>query len=50
MSVAINRDNPELVARVAESYARTITGLALDGISGMLSMYLEDDEEEGENG
>lgn len=48
LSLSVTSDDPTTIARATEHFARTVSGLALDGMNCILFAGPDDDEEEGE--
>ena len=51
--ISIDTDDPAIMAKVSELFARTLAGLAMDGVYGNVYIYdptedLEDDEKDDE--
>ena len=49
VAISVDVDDPTIMAKVSEQFARTIAGLAMDGLYGTLYIYdsledLEDDD------
>ena len=45
VSLSVTTDNPEFVARAAETFGRTAAGLGLDGMEAFLMIGPDEDEE-----
>lgn len=48
LSLSVTSDDPTTIARATEHFARTLTGLALDGMNCILFAGPDDDEEADE--
>lgn len=46
LSLSVTSDDPAIIARATEHFARTVTGLALDGMDCILFAGPDDDEVE----
>lgn len=48
LSLSVDSDDPQVIARATEHVARTITGLALDGVNCILFAGPDEETEEDE--
>lgn len=48
LSLSVTSDDPDVIARATEHFARTVTGLALDGMDCILFAGPDDETEEDE--
>lgn len=48
VAISVDTDDPTVMAKVSEQFARTLAGLAMEGLYGNLYIYdaLEDEEED----